>query len=423
MISGNEPLRGLSQTPVHRKAAAAQPSTEAEPSAAAEPRDTLETSAGGKISRGIRRGVAKVSGLMMGTYSALTMVPQGIAGGILKAVKAKPNTEAVTHATTSSLTHLASGAAIGGVVMGVPGACVGALVGFIGGVIGNFLNARSGMTEQLIQKVDKAANKALKDHEDDGRLSKLWHTAKEGAEVAFQHGWKSGKTAGEAAGAGAVDGLKFVHNEVAEAKEEKAGQVKEEKPFTPGEVFRRSFGMLGAFTGAMINLPGSIVYGALESMASPDETTAETENREQTTRTLMHWATNVGKMLPAIGIGLALGGPLGVGVGVGYGLITSSLRSIIDGRTGVDYSFASKVDRALNEVNADEDLAKGGHRVFYRASKGVAAATHASVTEGWKLGAQSGYELADGLIKNPLHVLQGVFNKVREPQEEDKPET
>ena len=424
MISQGGPLERLPHTHL-RTAGSNPPATEgADPAAdaaVAEPQDQAEVSAPKKTKkRKFRRAIAKLSGWALGGYSALASVPQGIAGGLLKAAEASPNTEAVTHATTSTLTHVAAGAAIGGVVLGVPGAVVGGMVGFLGGVVGNFLNDRAGITEQMVEKVDKAANKALAEHQDNSKARQYWEVAKDGAKTAFEHGWKAGQTSGQAAGAGAIDGLKFVREEVVDDIKEKA-ESQDKKPLTAGELFRRSFGFMGAVTGAIINLPGALVYGAMESMASPDESKEVADNRVQSTRNLMHWATNVGKMAAPIAIGLALGGPLGVGVGVGYGLVTSSVRSIIDGRSGVDRVFARKVDRAINEVNADEDPGQGGHRVFYRASKGVAAATHAAVTEGWRLGSESGRELGDGLLKNPLQVFQGVFDKVRAPAEEEQP--
>lgn len=421
MISSGGPVERSPNTYLRTastKQPAAPPSGEA--AAPAEPQDTAEVSAPKKPGkRKFKRAMAKLTGWLVGGYSAMSSVPQGIAGGILKATEASPETEAVAHSVTSTLSHVASGAAIGGLVMGVPGAVVGGMVGFLGGVVSNFVNARAGITEQLVHKVDKAAGKALTDHQDSGKIKKYWHAAKDGAKAALEHGWKSGETSGQAAGAGVIDGIKFVRDEIVEAAKEKqeASADEERKPLTSGEIFRRTFGFMGAVTGAIINLPGAMVYGAMESLASPDESKEEAEHRVQSTRNLMHWATNVGKMAAPIGIGLALGGPLGVGIGVGYGLVTSSVRSIIDGRNGVDRGFARKVDRAINEVNADEDYSVGGHRVFYRASKGVAAAGHAAVTEGWRLGAESGRELGDGLLKNPLKVFQDVFNKVRAPEE------
>lgn len=70
--------------------------------------------------------------------------------------------------------------------------------------------------------------------------------------------------------------------------------------------------------------------GALEALRDNDEA-----KRGEVARPLMLVATNVGKVIPGAFVAPVLSGPVGVAVGTAVGVVTASLTSIIDGKSGI----------------------------------------------------------------------------------------
>jgi hypothetical protein len=293
-------------------------------------------------------------------------------------------------ARISTLSSVAATSAIGCCILGPVGGVVGAVVGYLTGTIGNHLEAKSGIGDQKMEKITADIRETV------GESKGIWAKTKafaRGATSGAVHGYKSRKTTSKIQMSGILDG---VGDAVKDWKKSKSEPVKElsndSQHGTISKLAMAAAGGVFATAGVMINAPGGLVIGILESLK---ETTSYVPSHM--TKNVMLWATNVGKFLPAA----IVSATCGVAAGTAVGVATASVTSMIDGRLGVNRKIAKPVEDAVKEAHGEDEV-KENLRAYYRAGKGSVVGLSAGIREGWKAGFQGGVEMVgDALATTP----------------------
>jgi hypothetical protein len=388
-----------------------------------------EKTRGQKLKRMIRRGFLSAASTGMAALNSVLSIPVGIQMGLdtvkeIKAenaavsadTKAAENTEdseateeakaakekkRLNAARISTLASTAASGAIGMAVMGPVGLVVGSVVGYLKGMIGNHLEVRSGIADQKMDKITSDVKQAVGDATSfSTRVKAMYQGAKSGA----VQGYKTRKMTAKIQLSGMLDGVGEAIDDWKESKSEPVKALGDDSKhnFLSQAAMTFSGGLLGG-AGVLINAPGGMVIGTLESLK---ETSSYIPSQME--KNLMLWSTNVGKFLPAA----IVSATFGVAAGTAVGVATASVSSIIDGRMGVNRKIARPVENAVKEAHGEEEV-KENLRAYYRAGKGSIVGLSAGIREGWKAGFQGGVEmLSDALAATPEAIEQA-------PKEDD----
>ncbi len=378
-----------------------------------------------KIARFGRKTFAKTTGLLMGAVNFLSGIPKGMALGVDMAV----NPDKSVGERKKDLSRLRvfaqtlTGALAGSFIFGPMGLVLGGIGGYISAAIDTYLDNKAGAEDNFIQNVGDAVSdqiQKLPKKEESSKFRKAINAAFAGAASGAKEGWRSGKVIGQGAGAGIISGLKFIAGDIKESvknirsssKKEKqvykqnpmlldveSSEKKKEKPGLTLKAFRTAMGALCAVSGVIMNVPGGVVEGALESVEMGS-------NRREVTKPLLLFATNAGKVVPPAIVGATLGGPVGGAIGTLVGLVTASLTTIIDGKYGFNKRIVNRVDKAISEVIEDPIDRSKGYAVYHNAAKGTLVGAYAGLKEGLSLGYKGGTEFADGIFDVPHEVAR-----------------
>jgi hypothetical protein len=365
---------------------------------------------GQKLSRQIRRGFLSAASTGMAALNSILTIPVGIQMGLdtvkdmeteRRAAESQSETTETSTRTAaeqkrlnaariSTLASTAASGAIGMAVLGPVGLVVGSVVGYLKGMVGNHLEVRSGIADQKMEKISSDVKNTV------GSAKGAWAKTKaifQGATSGAVEGYKTRKLTSKIQLSGMLDG---VGEAVEDWKESKSEPVKELADGSEHNAFsqaamRFSGGLFGT-AGVLINAPGGMIIGTLESLK---ETSSYIPSQME--KNLMLWSTNVGKFLPAA----IVSATFGVAAGTAVGVATASVTSIIDGRLGVNRKIARPVEKAVKEAHGEEGV-KENLRAYYRAGKGSVVGLSAGVREGWNAGFQGGVEmLSDALAATP----------------------
>ena len=352
------------------------------------PEDTVETSS--KLARKLKKGMISAASTGMAALSALTSIPEGIQIGLDTKAGKSDETKRLNAARVSTLTSVATSSAVGALVLGPVGFVVGGVVGYLKGTISNHLQARSGVADQKIDAVTKAVEESV------GESKGVWGSLKamaRGAVEGSKHGYKDKKVTSKIQLSGVLDGIGEAAKDMKAAEPDRFTELEEDSRHnTLSQLAMRGAGILFGTAGVMINAPGGMVIGILESLK---ETTSYAPS--QMTKNTMLWATNVGKFLPAAAIAGLVGGPIGIAASTAVGVATASVTSMIDGRLGVNHKIAQPVKAAVKEAHGEQEV-KENLRAYYRAGKGATVGLAAGVREGWKSGYRGGVEVIRDII-------------------------
>lgn len=357
--------------------------------------DTVETgSAQGKFGRKLRKGLLSAASTGMATMSAIGSIPEGMQIGMDTKKGSSEEVKRLNAARVSTITSIAMSSAVGGAVLGPVGFVVGGVVGYLSGTISNHLQTRSGVADQKTENVSKAVDESV------GESKGVWGTVKalaKGAVEGAKHGYKDRKTTSKIQLSGTLDGIKDAVKHGQEAKPDRFRELESDSRHGKlSQLAMRAGGILFGAAGVMINAPGGLIIGVLESLK---ETSSFVPS--QMTKNTMLWATNVGKFLPAAAIGALVGGPVGIAASTAVGVATASVTSMIDGRLGVNNLIAQPVKQAVKEAHGEQEV-KENLRAYYRAGKGATVGLAAGVREGWKSGFRGGVEMVrDAIAATP----------------------
>jgi hypothetical protein len=408
----NLPIRHIPTTPNSHST----PKTETEPHKEVEsqeqdapttPEDTVDTnSSQSKLGRKLKKGFMSAASSTMGAVNALTSIPEGIQIGLDTKAGKSDEVKRLNAARVSTLTSVAASSAVGALVLGPVGFVVGGVVGYLKGTIGNHLEARSGVADAKIDDVTKAVEESV------GESKGVWGSVKamaRGAVEGAKHGFHDRKVTSKIQLSGTLDGIKEAVKDSQTADPDRFTELEENSEHNKlSQLAMRGAGILFGTAGVMINAPGGLVIGILESLK---ETSSYVPS--QMTKNTMLWATNVGKFLPAAAIAGILGGPIGIAASTAVGVATASVTSMIDGRLGVNNKIARPVKEAVKEAHGEQEL-KENLRAYYRAGKGATVGLVAGVREGWKSGYRGGVEMIRDVIAATPESIE------RENQEETK---
>lgn len=336
-----------------------------------------------------KRGLAAAS-VVLGSVNALASIPKGIQLGLDTVKGTSEEKKVLNEARISTLTAVSSSSLAGLTVAGPVGLVVGGVVGYVAGTLGNHLASRSGTGGADRKHISEAVEKSV------GESKGLWGKTKaiyRGAVEGAKRGYQTRATTSKIQLSGMLDGVEAAIQQVSESK---GTEHPEFSPDSKHGLFKQAMllagGVLGGVAGVAINAPGGMVTGVLESLK---ETKSYVPSDME--KSLMLWATNVGKFLPAAAVSATLGGAVGIAASTAVGVTTASLASIIDGRLGVNRKIAGPVQRAVKEAHGEEDV-KENLRAYYRAGKGAVVGLAAGIHEGWKAGFKGGMEIVDGTV-------------------------
>ncbi len=383
-------------TPIPRnKALVAAKLPEAPPEANADTDDKVtlsdEKAVPKKRKRRVRKGFLKAASTGMAIYESVVSLPESIALGLDTANGASHEVKRTHSTRLSILSNTLAGAAVGSALGGPVGLVCGGVMGFLSGTMSNHLAAKSGVADQRVKNVSDKVSTSI------GESKGAWGKIKGAVAGAF-HGTKEAfqtrKTTATIQLAGALDGIEHVR-EAKEAGEfsshvESTTSKKAQSRF--GGLLQKSVGLVCGVSGVMINAPGGLIIGMLESVKD-----SKNYKPDQLTKSTMLLATNVGKFLPAAAVAAVLGGPVGIATSTAVGVATASLDSIIDGRFGVNRRIAGPVERAVNEAHGEENYQEN-LRAYYRAGKGAVVGLSVGVDQGWKTGRQGGIDIVSDLV-------------------------
>lgn len=357
--------------------------------AAQESKQSSQPTAAAKRSRRLRRGFLTAASTAMALVGGLTAIPAGMQLGLDTKAGRSEEVTTLNQARISTLTSVGTSSLVGMSVLGPVGLVVGGVVGYITGTIGNHISARSGVGPQSRAKVAEAVKESV------GDSKGLWGTTKalfRGAVEGAKTGYSTRKTTSKIQLAGMMDGVTEAVKDVRDSEGESHPELSSDSGY--GAIRRTLMaagGLLGGIAGVMINAPGGAVIGALHSLK---ETKSSVPSEME--KSLMLWATNVGKFLPAAAVSTVVGGAAGIAVSTAVGVTTASLASIIDGRLGINHRISRPVEKAVKEAHGEEDV-KENLRAYYRAGKGAVVGLVAGTMEGWKAGFQGGMEIVKGV--------------------------
>jgi hypothetical protein len=358
------------------------------PDSQALPEDKVDTSS--KLGRKLKKGFMSAASTSMAAVSALTSIPEGIQIGLDTKAGKSDETKRLNAARVSTLTSVATSSAVGALVLGPVGFVVGGVVGYLKGTIENHLQARSGVADAKIEGLTKAVEESV------GESKGVWGSLKamaKGAVEGAKHGYKDRKVTSKIQLSGTIDGIKDAVEDTKAAKPDRFTELEEGSRHNKlTQLAMRGAGILFGTAGVMINAPGGMVIGILESLK---ETSSYVPS--QMTKNTMLWATNVGKFLPAAAIAGLVGGPIGIAASTAVGVATASITSMIDGRLGVNNRIAQPVKSAVKEAHGEQEV-KENLRAYYRAGKGATVGLAAGVREGWKSGYRGGVEVVRDII-------------------------
>ena len=258
------------------------------------------------------------------------------------------------------------------------------------------MEARSGAGDQMISEISEEVEKTIAGK---GSFRQGVSAVVSGATGGVKRGFHSRENSAKPMLSGVFDGI-------SEAKEDfqtsKASKVKglsgNQSP--AARALMTASGVLFGVVGVMINAPGGLVLGVIESLSDSKDSTPS-----QMTKNTTFWATNIGKYLPPAIVGAAVGGPVGVALATGVACATGSVPSIIDGRSGLNRKIARPVENAVKEAHG-EDGVKENLRAYYRAGKGAVVGFSAGIREGWKAGFQSGVDAVGNGIGSMTDSIQ-----------------
>lgn len=357
--------------------------------------DSVDTSGPhNKLGRKVRKAFLSAASTGMAALDAVTSIPEGIQIGLDTKAGKSDEAKRLNAARVSTITSIATGSAIGSAVLGPVGFAVGAVVGYLSGTIGNHLEARSGVAEAKINAVTKSVEESV------GESKGLWGSVKAmftGAVQGAKHGYKDRKVTSKIQLSGMLDGVKEAVEDSKQASPDQFTELEDGSRHNKlTQWAMRAAGITFGAAGVMINAPGGLIIGVLESLK---ETSSYIPS--QMTKNTMLWATNVGKFLPAAIIGGVVGGPVGIAASTAVGVATASVTSMIDGRLGVNNKIARPVKNAVKEAHGEQEL-KENLRAYYRAGKGATVGLAAGVREGWKSGFRGGVEVVrDAIAATP----------------------
>lgn len=360
-----------------------------------------------KVSRMLRKGFLSAASTVTAAMHSVLSIPVGMQMGLdtVKQIEAerlaspeaqKPEeTESkrsaeemkrLNAARISTLASTAAAGAIGMAALGPVGLVVGSVVGYLKGMVGNHLEAKSGIREQKMQKITADVKQSV------GDSTGLWARAKamlKGASSGAVAGYKTRKTTSKIQLSGMLDGIGEAVEDWKESKSKPVKELSDASDHNPlSKAAMRVSGSLFGTAGVMINAPGGMIIGTLESLKeTPSYIPSQME------KNLMLWSTNVGKFLPAA----IVSATFGVAAGTAVGVATASVTSIIDGRLGVNRKIAQPVEKAVKEAHGEEEV-KENLRAYYRAGKGAVVGLSAGVREGWNAGFQGGVEMMSDLL-------------------------
>ena len=370
-----------------------QASTQAAPSSQAETNPTGGT-------RRLRKAFLQAAATGMASYHAVVSLPESIQLGLDTYAGASQDVKKIHTTKLSILSNTMAGGALGCALGGPVGLVCGSVVGFLSGTIANHLASKSGLADRQIDSVSARVSQSVGDQKNPYRKLKAIAT---GAFYGTQEAFKNRKTTAKIQLAGTLDGLAHVR--------QASGSGELSKPLaitatsqTSGPLSRllqRATGLICGVSGVMINAPGGMIIGTLESLK-------ETQKGQpsQLSKTTMLLATNVGKFLPAAAVGAILGGPVGIAASTAVGVVTASLDSMIDGRFGVNRRISKPVEKAVNEAHGEENYQEN-LGAYYRAGKGAVVGFSVGMEQGWKTGYQGGVDIACDLLATPHTVASG----------------
>lgn len=306
---------------------------------------------------------------------------------------------------TNAVAGLVAGAALGPLGMAVglttiaglaPVAAVGGLfAGLLKGTIEAHLSAKSGANDSYVKKTRERIEERLEGDEDPSKLKTAWVGLSEGVKQAFQ----SRKETAKIQLSGAMDGIEYLR----EADKIIKPSAKEPKKMG---MFKKTVALLCGVSGVMINAPGGLISGMLESLKD-----TKTYKQSALARTTLLMATNLGKLMPGAVIGSLVAGPLGGVVGAavsaGVGIVTNSIPSMVDGRDGINRAIQRPLEHAVNEAHGQGEH-RENLRVYYRAGKGGVVGANVGTKEGWKAGYQGGIEMVESFENMTRNVFLGV---------------
>lgn len=387
------------------------------------PKDKVEISDGkqepekrplpSKMARMARKGIANITGTVNGAISAVKNVPLGMIEASNRVLHPDKDIAARKRGIINRSTRVSTiaGAAIGCVVFGPVGLIIGGATGYIHSTISRYLDNKSHVTDNLIDKVDKKVDEAIQNlpkKEDSSKFRKLLSAMVVGGVEASKEGWHSGKVIGAGAGAGLVSGAIFIARDMKDsvkeihksAKSKEAGKTDNSESRTIiGKMFEVGMGIVCGISGVIINVPGGAIEGALQSVERGSD-------RKEMTKPLLLFSTNAGKIIPPAVVGAAIGGPVGAAAGTAVGLVSGSLTTIIDGKYGFNNQILRQIDKAIDEVIEDTGSNSEGYSVYHNSAKGALVGAYAGLKEGWSLGYKGGKEFTRGVFDTPTEVIK-----------------
>ena len=351
----------------------------------------VETPKKAKRSRKVRKAFLQAASTVSALYSAAIAIPAGAQLG-LDTLADKPNeVKKYNSARLNTLSNVAAGAGAGLLVGGPVGLVCGGVLGYLGATMDNHLSVRSGDGQD---RIDKVSSKVTSATSDKGRVIDKVKAVLVGSAESAKQAFKSRKITSKISLAGRLDGMK---DAVTDLKEEGFETPDIPKQFEDcsrlTKTLLKASGVACGLTGVMINAPGGMIVGMLESLKGNEKS-----KPTQMMTTSMLLATNLGKYLPALAVAAVLGGPVGIAAGAALSLATGSLPSIIDGRSGVNRSMTRQVDKSVKESQGDDQLTDESLKAFYLSGKGSAVGLVGGIREGWKSGYDAGVKLFDGLL-------------------------
>lgn len=364
-----------------------------------------------KVARLTRKSVARVAGVVSGTFSAVKNIPVGFAQGVEKALHPDHDVSVRKKniSKIATMQSVVAGSAVGALLLGPVGLVLAGAGGYIGSVTGNYLDNKAGLMDSLISRVDSAVDNQinkLPKKEESTSFRKALNAGFTGAFEGAKEGWDKGRHIGSGTAAGFMSGAKFIAKDIKDNTREVQKEIKlkkelgiknQDKHGILGKVVRAVMGTVAGVSGVMLNVPGGMVEGSLAAVEPGF-------HRKDITRPLLLIATNAGKILPPALAGAALGGPVGAAVGTAVGLITGSLTTLIDGKFGFNRGIINKIDRAIGE--AVEDGSERGFALYHNATKGAFVGAYAGLKEGWSLGYKGGSEIVDGIFETPFEAAK-----------------
>jgi hypothetical protein len=334
-------------------------------------------------------GLLTAAAAGVAAYDALVALPDSVLLGLDTQAGHSDEIKKARTTKLSVLSHTVAAGALGALVAGPVGLVCGAVIGFLSGTMSNFLDGKSGFAERRRQRVSERVQEAV--GQDKG-LSGRWKAALAGAAQGTKETFKTRSVTAKVQLAGAVAGIKAASQSVS-------------APVSPASTTRQggfvsrclkaAAGFVCGVSGVMINAPGGLLVGMLESLKEAGEPPEVVPSQLKKTTMLM--ATNVGKFLPAAAVGVLIGGPVGIAASTAVGLINASLATIIDGRFGLNQRIARPVADAVNRAHDGKEYKDGLH-AYYRAGKGATVGLAVGVEQGWKTGHQGGVDIVTDMI-------------------------